>query len=128
MKLKVQAWGALAVVAAVLLLGGCGGGESAEAAVRRTVDDFTASVASGDFPSGCNALASGIAKALKLYAEGTCSDGLKAKLEGNDEELGALTISKVTIQGEEAVVAFSGNSGVVFKLSEEDGAWKIKAL
>jgi hypothetical protein len=135
----VPAWIALALVA----LAACGGHRD-ESAVRSTIKHFTADIARGDYTAACR-LTTGQLRTVcvSLRAEGRFLSSAKCSRVGPETELGQmcasmhryasalfsytrLTISKVTISGQLATVAFSG-SDEVMGLTSSGGRWLISA-
>jgi hypothetical protein len=122
---------AAAVVAVVLLTGG--GGSSAspqEGAVRQTVDGFLAAVADGD-ERGCERFIDANAEAMKKFlrlAKGVPGSQSTCGFVGaTGDRVGSLSVSEVTVTGDEATVTFDGNP-TVMHLSDSGGRWVIDGI
>jgi hypothetical protein len=137
---SVPAWIALAVIA----LAGCGGHRAPEGAIRATINHFKADIGRGDYAGACP-LTTGQLRTVcvSLRAEGRFLSRARCSRVTPETELGqmcasmeryasalssyaSLTISKVTISGHLATVAFSGSTEVM-GLESSGGRWLISS-
>jgi len=123
---------AAAVVAVVLLTGGggSGSGDAQEQAVTQTVDGFLASVADGD-ERGCERFIDAKAEAMRKYlrlARGVPGSQSTCGLVGaTGDRVAALSVDKVTLDGDQATVTFDDNPTVIH-LSDRGGRWVIDGI
>jgi hypothetical protein len=130
---------ALALVATVATITGCGGGDdtSDEDQVRDAVEQFTAGVGSSDEDLCASLVAPGGNIAGQVRAAERVKPGVAKEITGVHlgacgfakaaNDIAALTISKVVVTGDTATVAFE-NSTAIFRLVKDDDEWKIEAI
>jgi hypothetical protein len=131
---------ALALVATIVAVTGCGGGDGAsdEDQVRDAVDQFTAAVRDSDEDLCASLVAPGgnIADQVRA-AERLQNTGTVKEITGIDigacgfgkaaNDIAALTTSKVVVTGDTATVAFE-NSTATFRLVNDGDEWKVEAI
>jgi hypothetical protein len=130
---------ALALVAAVAVVTGCGGGDGAsvEEQGRDAVDQFAAAVRDSDEELCASLVAPGGNIADQVKAAERVKPGVAKEITGVDlgacglgnaaNDIAALTIPKVVVTGNTATVAFE-NSTATFRLVKDGDEWKIEAI
>lgn len=124
-----------AVVVGVILLAGCGGSDapSDDDQIRETVDQFTALVANGDDSCADYVASSGPIRGAMNAADrldkstGIDLGGACGFPEKTASQLASLIIARVTVSGEQATVAFDGQTTTA-SVVQEDGEWLVQNL
>ena len=122
---QVRTFVLAAASAALLGVGGCGGGDKPE----DVVTDFYAAIGESDYGTVCDLLSDGAAQ-VTIDEEGaeSCEEAVEALLTraGEQEALGQVDVGAATVEGETATVEVSrdGQTDTV-NVIQEDSEWKV---